>query len=293
MFADRLIAATRAQGHPLCVGLDPNPQMIPALFGPAGSLEACGAFFEAVLAALAGRVAVVKPQIGLFEAYGPAGYALCADLGRQAQGQGALVILDAKRGDIGSTADGYAAAALGPAPGFDADCVTVNPYMGLDTLEPYLPAVRTRAKGIAVLVRTSNPGARDLQELDCGGAPLWVRTAQMLAPLVDAHRGETGFSCVMVVAGATAPDQAARIRAVLPAALQLVPGYGAQGASATDAVAGFVAGPQGLEGGVVNASRGVLYPRAAGAAATLAEWRSAFTDNLDAVIADLSAAVRI
>lgn len=290
MFADRLIAATRAQGHPLCVGLDPNSELIPALFGPKGSLQACAAFFDAVLEGLAGKVAVIKPQIGLFEAYGPEGYALCAALSRQAQDQGALVILDAKRGDIGSTAEGYAAATLGPAPGFDADCVTLSPYMGLDTLAPYLPAVRTRSKGIAVLVRTSNAGARDLQERDCAGEPVWVRTAQMLAPLVDAHRGETGFSSVMVVAGATAPEQAARIRSVLPAALQLVPGYGAQGASAADAVAGFAPGPAGREGGVVNASRGVLYPKTA--AATLADWRAGFAANLDAVIADLSAAVR-
>jgi orotidine-5'-phosphate decarboxylase len=292
MFADRLIAATRAQGHPLCVGLDPNPALIPALFGPAGSLEACTAFFDAVLTGLAGRVSVIKPQIGLFEAYGPAGYALCADLTAKARKDGALVILDAKRGDIGSTAEGYAAAALGPAPGFDADCVTVNPYMGLDTLEPYRPAMQNCGKGIAVLVRTSNPGAADLQELDCGGEPLWVRTAQMLKPLAQAHVGESGFSSLMVVAGATAPEQARRIRDILPSALQLVPGYGAQGASARDAVAGFAPGPEGLEGGVVNASRGVLYPKTAAVAATLADWRAAFDANLDATIADLSAAVR-
>ena len=90
MFADRLIAATRAQGHPLCVGLDPNPELIPAMFGPKGSLQACADFFGAVLEGLAGKVVVIKPQIGLFEAFGPAGYGLCADLVRQSQDQGAL-----------------------------------------------------------------------------------------------------------------------------------------------------------------------------------------------------------
>src|SRR5262249_53207168 len=158
-------------------------------------------------------------------------------------------------------------ATLGAAPGFDADCVTVNPYLGKDSLEPFLRAAEQRSKGVAVLVRTSNPGARDLQDLDVKGEPLWRRTAEMLAPL--AKRLQNGdWSGLMAVAGATYPDEARALRAALPASLFLVPGYGAQGASAADAVAGFTRTSYGLEGGVVSSSRAVLYPEAAQAART-------------------------
>lgn len=289
-FADRLIARTRALGHPLCVGLDPFPERIPALFGPAGSVAAAEAFFAAVIARLAGRVAAVKPQIGLFEPWGAAGVAAVERLCAQAQAAGLLVILDAKRGDIGTTAQGYARACLGPDPAFAADCVTVNPYMGLDTLEPFFAAAEQTAKGVAVLVRTSNPGARDFQDLDAGGAPVWARVAEALQPAMDRLRGLAGFSSLMIVAGATWPQEARTLRALLGQALFLVPGYGAQGGAAGDAVAGFVTGPAGLEGGLVSSSRAILYPP--GAHDTAAGWEQAFDSALAAATAELSAAVR-
>jgi orotidine-5'-phosphate decarboxylase len=290
-FSDRLIAATRQLGHPLCVGLDPFPERIPPLFGPAGSVEAADAFFTALIARLASKVAVVKPQIGLFEPWGAPGVALVERLCAQAQAAGLMVILDAKRGDIGTTAQGYARACLGPDPAFAADCVTVNPYMGLDTLEPFLTAAEAMGKGVAVLVRTSNPGAQDFQDLEVDGAPLWARVAEALRPATDRLQGET-FSSLMIVAGATWPEQARRLRAILPRALFLVPGYGAQGGAAREAVAGFTPGPGGLEGGVVSSSRAILYPPGAQEADSASAWERAIDAALEAAITDLAAAVR-
>jgi orotidine-5'-phosphate decarboxylase len=286
-FADALIAATRTLNTPLCVGLDPFPDQIPTIFGETGKLTTLEAFFIAVIDALAGKVAVVKPQIGLFEPWGSEGVALVGRLNAYAMSNGLLVILDAKRGDIGSTAQGYARAYLGPDAQVACDCITINPYLGLDTLEPFAAMAEQHGKGIAVLVRTSNPGAADFQDLDVGGAPLWTRVGEKLVALQDRLIGNSGFSSLMVVCGATWPEEAKRLRAILPKSLYLVPGYGAQGGAALDAVAGFVAGPVGLEGGVVSSSRGILYPKAGAFADDFASWREILDANLDAAIIDL------
>ena len=291
-FAARLHAATRACGAPLCVGLDPFPDRIPALFGDATKDAAVvEKFFDAILDTIAGKCAAVKPQIGLFEPYGPEGVAVARRLTQQAQSRGIPVILDAKRGDIGTTADGYVRATLGPAPGFDADCVTVNPYMGLDTIEPFLAHAEANGKGVAVLVRTSNPGARDMQDLLVDGAPLWVRVAEMLRPAMERMAKGADWSDLMIVAGATYPEEARRLRQILPNALFLAPGYGAQGASAADAMAGLVwreGANEPPQGGVVSSSRAILYPPAAGAARTMGAWRAAIDAAVDAALTELS-----
>jgi orotidine-5'-phosphate decarboxylase len=285
-FAARLHAAIDACGAPLCVGFDPLPDQIPALFGDARSdVRAVEAFCVEVLERVAGKCAAIKPQLGFFEPYGEDGTAVARALTAQARARGVPVILDAKRGDIGSTAEGYARATLGAPPGFDADCVTVNPYLGRDSLEPFFALAETRGKGVAVLVRTSNPGARDLQDLDVGGAPLWVRVAEMLAPAM-ARLAHGAWSDLMIVAGATWPEESRRLRQLLPQALILAPGYGAQGAGAADAVAGLV----GRRGGVVSASRSVLYPPAAKAARTMADWRAAIDAAVEAARAELAGA---
>ena len=288
-FADRLIDSVRAKNTPLCVGLDPVLERIPSLFGDARvDLGALEKFCDAVVAIAARHAAVLKPQVGFFEPFGPEGVRIAQAACSNAQAHGMIALLDAKRGDIGTTAEGYARACLGPAPGFDADCVTVNPYLGKDSLEPFLVAAEKAGKGVAVLVRTSNPGARDLQDLDVGGAPLWRRVAEMIAPESARLKGNSGWSGLMTVAGATYPEEARALRHVLPEALFLVPGYGAQGASATDAVAGFVRGKNGLEGGVVSSSRAVTYPPAAQSAQTMATWREA----IDAAMAHAAAELR-
>ena len=293
-FADRLIEAVRRAGAPLCVGLDPFPERVPALFGDArADVSALTRFGEAFIDVAAQHAGVLKPQLGLFEPYGPEGAVIARDLAAFARARGMLVILDAKRGDIAATAQGYARACLGPAPGFDADCVTVNPYLGMDSLEPFLALAEASGKGVAVLVRTSNPGARDLQDLDAGGAPLWRRVAEMIAPASARLRGASGWSGLMAVAGATYPDEARVLRAILPEALLLVPGYGAQGAGATAAVAGFVAGKYGREGGVVSSSRALAYPPGAQAATSLAEWRAAIGQAMRQAAGELRAACAV
>jgi orotidine-5'-phosphate decarboxylase len=290
-FADRLIESVRARNTPLCVGLDPFADKIPALFGNAGEdTSAVLKFGTAIIDIARQHACVLKPQLGLFEQFGEMGYAVARMLVAYAQTEGMLVILDAKRGDIGTTAEGYARATIGGAPGFNADAVTVNPYMGKDTLEPFISRAEAEAKGVIVLVRTSNPGAGDFQDLQVGGAPVWRRVAEIVAPECARLRGASGWSGLMAVAGATYPDEARALREAMPEALFLVPGYGAQGASAADAVAGFVQGAHGREGGVVSSSRAVLYPQAAQAAKTMAEWRAAIGDAMAAAASELRAA---
>jgi orotidine-5'-phosphate decarboxylase len=294
-FADRLIDAARQLG-PLCVGIDPHVGRIPALFGgdtPDG-IEAWGC---AVVEAATGRVAAVKPQAGLFERHGPQGMAALQAVSRAAQAAGLLVLMDAKRGDIGSTAEGYAAAYLGEDAPFPCDALTVNPYMGLDTLEPYVREAEENGRGVIVLTRTSNPGSADFQSQDMNGVPLYARVVEALAPMVKRLEGASGWSSLMMVTGATGPEEARAIRALSPTALFLVPGYGAQGAGAQEAMAGFVpgrrgeSGGNGLEGGLVNASRSVTFPPDAQNAETLPEWRNAVISAIDAAQADLLAAV--
>ncbi|MBI1187871.1 MAG: orotidine-5'-phosphate decarboxylase [Alphaproteobacteria bacterium] len=290
VFADRLRDAVARIGAPLCVGLDPFPDRLPALFGDGEDLSAWERFFTEILALAASRAAIVKPQLGLFEAFGAEGYALARALTASARAQGLLVLLDAKRGDIGSTAEGYAKAALGPAPGFDADCVTVNPYLGRDSLTPFLNLAAAHGKGVAILARTSNTGAADLQDAPSSNGPLWERTAAMIAAEAPRLAGHGGWSGTMAVVGATWPEEARRARTLMPKTLFLVPGYGAQGASGADAVAGFVPGPSGLEGGIVSSSRAVLYPKSADSAASLSAWREAVAGAMDAAHAELAAA---
>jgi orotidine-5'-phosphate decarboxylase len=290
-FADRLIESVRRRNTPLCVGLDPFPDRIPALFGDAREeIAAIARFGEAIVALAAQHVGVFKPQLGLFEPFGPDGVRVAQEIVTEARAAGMVVILDAKRSDIGSTAEGYARATLGPAPGFDADCVTVSPYLGKDSLEPFIALAERERKGVAVLVRTSNPGARDLQDLALAGRALWESVALMIGDASKRLRGAEGWSGLMAVAGATYPDEARRLRALLPDSLFLVPGYGAQGGRAEDALAGFVKKAKGREGGVVNSSRAVTYPEPAQRAKTMEDWRAAIGDAMAAAAAELRAA---
>ena len=288
MFADRLAAATAKHG-PLCVGIDPHKGRVPSLFG-GDTGEGIAHWGEAIVEIAAGRVAAVKPQVGLFERLGPEGMAALQRVCSAARQAGLLVLADAKRGDIGSTAEGYAAAYLEAGGPFEADAVTVNPYMGLDTLEPFMRQAETHDKGVIVLARTSNPGSADFQAKDMSGAPLYSRVVEALAPFIDRLEGTSGWSGLMLVTGATGPDEARALRALAPKSLFLVPGYGAQGAGAAEAMAGFIRSENGLVGGLVNASRSVTFPKSADSASRLADWRASITEAIDAAQADLKSA---
>jgi orotidine-5'-phosphate decarboxylase len=298
-FADRFIASARLLKNPLCVGLDPHLERIPAPFGVrvddlASDQTADGvqAFFEAVIDACAGKVPIVKPQIAFFEQLGWRGIRVLEALVKRARDRGLLVVLDAKRGDLASTAQAYAQSYLLPNSPCRADAITLNPYLGMDSLQPFLDASRAHGVGLFVLARTSNPGAAHFQSQLIDGVPLYERVAEALVPWSQDLCGETGWSNLGVVAGATYPTEAARLRRVLPNALFLVPGYGAQGASVGATLAGFIAKGDHLEGGMVSSSRGILFGDGP-AAQDLDEWRSSFTARLDDARRELSEAVTL
>jgi orotidine-5'-phosphate decarboxylase len=298
-FADRLIQRVRQLGHPLCVGLDPHLPGIPPLFrrgsmnkSDSQTAAAVESFLLAVLDRVADRVAMVKPQSAFFEQLGWRGVQVLDHLVAAARARGLLVLLDAKRGDIDSTAAAYAAY-LDPHGALPVDAITVNPYLGRDTLASFIDVASHNDRGVFVLVKTSNPGSGDYQDRLIDGRPLFELVAESLAEIADRLRGPaTGWSSLGVVVGATYPAQSQRIRTLLPRALFLVPGYGAQGGGARDAVSGFAAGPDGrLEGGFVNSSRGILFP-ADGATSDARAWEQAIDAAIDRAIADLTAAVQ-
>ena len=290
-FADRLIAATRASG-PLCVGVDPHIALIPPLFGEPGP-EAAARWGVALIERCAGKAGVVKPQAGLFERWGASGLMALQEVCTAAKQAGLLVILDAKRGDIGTTAEGYAEGYLGANGTCPCDAITVNPYMGVETIEPFVKVAEREGKGVVVLARTSNPGSADFQSKLIDGEPLYIHVAKALAPMITRLRSkETGWSGLMLVAGATGPAEAGRLRAAAGEALFLVPGYGAQGAGARDALAGFVQGPRGLEGGVVSASRSASSPAGALEASSASNWEQLVDRAIIAAQGELRAAAK-
>ncbi len=290
------MARLRALGHPLCVGLDPHLERIPALFhgGATSPLDprtppAVEAFLKAVIDRVAARVAIVKPQAAFFERLGWPGLRALTGVAAHAHEHGLKVLLDAKRGDIGSTAAAYAAAYLGSESPLPADAITINPYLGCDTLDPFVDTAQRNGRGLFVLVKTSNPGSGDFQDREV--APrgrLFEHVATSLAERSAALAGpRTGYSSLGVVVGATYPGESERVRELLPKALFLVPGYGAQGAGAEEALRGFVRGPDGrLEGGLVNSSRGILFPPGSDAGSAKA-WEQAIDDAVDRAVDEL------
>jgi orotidine-5'-phosphate decarboxylase len=275
-FADRLLSAVEAKGSPVCVGIDPRfdrlPEELQRGSDEAGRLQTLRTFCEEVLRIVEPYVPAVKPQSAYFEAYGPPGVEAYYDVVRRARDLGLLVVGDVKRNDIGSTAAAYAAGHVtaDAAP----DAVTVGGYFGTDGLAPFLDAARDAGRGLFVLVRTSNPSAGDVQDVpDADGRPLYERVAELVARLGRGEGliGERGYSAVGAVVGATYPEQARALRAIMPEQIFLVPGYGAQGATAADCAAAFR--PDGT-GAIVNASRSVLYAHQREEYAEL-DWRQA------------------
>jgi orotidine-5'-phosphate decarboxylase len=288
-FADRLMERVGTLG-PLCVGIDPHPALLPSLFGAADA-QAAASWGVALVERAAGRVAVVKPQAGLFERWGSKGLAALEQVCEAARCAGLVVILDAKRGDIGTTADGYAEGYLGEASSCPCDAITVNPYMGVETIEPFVNVAARQGKGVVVLARTSNPGSQDFQAQLVDGQPLYIHVARALQPMIARLRGTGGWSGLMLVAGATGPEDARRLREAAGEALFLVPGYGAQGAGASAAVAGFVRRGARLEGGVVNASRSVASPEGSLTAGSVSQWEALIDQAISTAQAELVAAV--
>ncbi|MBL9124218.1 MAG: orotidine-5'-phosphate decarboxylase [Planctomycetaceae bacterium] len=267
-FSDRLAAAVRRTRAPILAGLDPRWEQLPeplrAGVDPADRTavaQVYAAFCRGVIDAVQGLVPGVKPQAAFFEQLGPAGMTALAEVLDYAHRAGLMVVLDGKRNDIGSTAEAYADAYLG-APGLSpwgADALTVSPYLGDDSLAPFVETAQARDAGIFVLVKTSNPGGGRFQDLIADGAPLYRHVAQLVEQYAAASRAACGYGAIGAVVGATYSAQLAELRGAMPTSWLLVPGYGAQGGGARDVAGAFDS--QGL-GAVINNSRGLIFAHA-------------------------------
>ncbi|MFC1600210.1 orotidine-5'-phosphate decarboxylase [Patescibacteria group bacterium] len=273
-FADRLNALIKTKGSAICVGLDPRMDQIPKHITEAAAKEhddpfvaAAAAIIEfnkGIIDAIADLVPVVKPQVAFYEVFGAPGMQAYKETIDYAQSKDLIVIADAKRNDIGSTAQAYADTYLGMTDvygesraAFDADAITVTPYLGYDGIKPFVDNCKEFGKGIFILVKTSNPSSGDLQDLELkeGGS-----IYEVMGNLVDSWGaddiGESGYSFVGAVVGATFPRQAEKLRKIMPHAIFLVPGYGAQGGGAQDVKPCF---KEDGTGAIVNSSRGITY----------------------------------
>jgi len=276
-FADRLAEAVERKHSQLVVGLDPVPDQLPVelrgetVLGRAHAAAACARFCCGIVDAVAPYAVAVKPQSAFFEALGSDGFRALEEVCDYASAAGLLVVADAKRGDIGSTARAYAAAFVEPrgeAPPL-ADAVTLNPYLGRDSVEPFLAASRRNGAGLFCIVKTSNAGSGDVQDAVLSdGRRLWQHVAGLVREWGEELVGERGLSTVGAVVGATYPREVAELRRLLPQAVLLLPGVGAQGARPADVERAFTSGPASA---LVAASRSVIYAyRSAGG-----DWRSA------------------
>ena len=269
---DALLSRIDALNNPTVVGLDPTLEMIPsylreekfAQYGktPEAVAEMFLAFNRTILTAVQGIVPAVKPQIAFYERYGLAGLSAYEKTAALAKEMGFVVIGDIKRGDIGSTAQAYADAWLGETrvgeashPVFNADCVTLNGYMGSDTIEPFVEACKAGDKCLFLLVKTSNPGSGELQNMVAGDRLVYKVMGDMTAKLGKGTEGRYGFHLAGAVVGATYPSDMRELRRRLEHTFFLVPGYGAQGGTAEDVQYAF---DKYGHGAIVNSSRGIM-----------------------------------
>ena len=278
-FGNRLVQKIRETKSFLCIGLDPHLDLIPKIFNVNNSkFEQVEKFCYSLLNCCIGLVPAIKPQIALFEQLGPKGMTLLATLCEFAQTKGILVIMDAKRGDIGSTSQAYANAYLGKNAPFPSDALTVNPWLGLDSLEPFFIKVKEEGSGLFILTHTSNVGSKDLQEVVLqNGLKCYEHLATILKPVVDKNEGSLGLSSIGLVSGATFKKQALELRSLLPNSPFLIPGYGAQGAGAADAIAPLIPDPTipGLKNfGLINASRSISFPENSYSAKNIDDWKN-------------------
>lgn len=296
-FGDRLADLVAARESQIVLGLDPDPARLWAGSGDAVPAEgtaaeraaaAVAAHCRAVIAAVAPAVVAIKPQLACFERLGAPGRAALGDACAAAHEAGLLVLADGKRGDIDVSATAYAQSLVGrtetpygPVEGLGADAITASPYMGVDTVRSLLDLTRPAGAGVFVLVRTSNPGAADVEDvaLAAGGA-LWEHVAGLVSGLgAEAPGPRSGLADVGAVVGATAPEHVGRMRELMPAAVFLLPGVGAQGGRVEDLAPAWAPGPA---GGLVTASRSIVQAAERGGSGTPAEAARAEAERLRA-----------
>lgn len=310
-FAQRVATAISKKGNPVCMGIDPDISAFPAFIINASLRQSGGGAntdqfvqtalctaYKAAIEETAAILPFVKPNSAFFEQYGVSGMAAFAEISRCAEEAGVLVIADAKRGDIGSTAAAYAKAFLGSVVfggkevrGFIADALTVNPYLGFDTMEPFVEQAQRNKRGIFLLLRTSNPGSHHIQLLgapqgDCPATKVKDWLKERCA--VDGALDNSGYSAIGAVVGATHPEELQQLRAELPHTLFLIPGMGAQGATASDVVRGMDSRGQGA---IINLSRGIFNAEVM-AANDMAEFRGRIKRNVEAAAENIAVALR-
>lgn len=263
-FADRLIKAIQQKGAPICVGLDPRLEQIPSFIREEkiakkgrnfeAAAEAILDFNKGIIDAVHDLVPAVKPQFAFYLQYGFSGVRAFEETCKYAQEKGLIVIADAKCNDIGSTAEAYARAFL---MSFNCDAVTVNPYLGYDGVKPFIEVCKKHGKGIFVLVKTSNPSSGDLQDrITEDKLRNYEVTAHFLESWGADEIGKSGYTSIGAVVGATYPDEAARLRKLMPHVYFLVPGFGAQGGTAADVKQCF--NKDGL-GALINSGRDIIF----------------------------------
>lgn len=303
-FADALLAAIEAKGTPLIVGIDPVYEQLPeAIRGHRemndaddleSSVDAILEFCTRLLKVVAPHVPAVKINSAFFEQYFSYGYEAFGAVVQEAAAHGLLVINDCKRADIGNTSERYALGTLAD-PSFASmddmtgpDAVTLAPYMGEDSVGPFIKVAADEGKGVFVLVRTSNPGAAAIQDaLLQDGTPVYQHVGKLVAKWGEGLVGQRGYSSVGAVVGATNPEQLATLRGLLPQTIFLVPGYGAQGGSAADVARAFKADGTGA---IINSSRGIIYAHKAPAYAGIG-WEKAVEAAVIAAKKEIGAAI--
>ncbi|MCA8990627.1 MAG: orotidine-5'-phosphate decarboxylase [Planctomycetaceae bacterium] len=301
MFSTRLHNAIVAKKTAALVGLDPRWGQLPkslkakAEAGGGPCYEIMARAFEEfclrIIDVVADRIPAVKPQSAFFEELGPAGVHALQRVNKAARERGLIVICDAKRGDIGSTAEAYAKAYLaGEDPNaapFAADALTVNPYMGTDTLQPFVDRAQECGAGLYVLVRTSNPGSGEFQEVESKAGKVYQQVARAVEQISAAQEAGTGYGNVGAVVGATYPAELTELRQTMPHVPLLIPGYGSQGGNASDVAGGL--DERGL-GAIVNSSRGIIFAYQKGDFAHFGEerWEEAVSAATDAMREDLA-----
>ena len=266
---DVLIEKIKETGNPTVMGLDPRYEMLPKCVIEKypttleGVAQAIVEYNKALIDATCDIVPAIKPQIAFYEMYGIPGMQAFKETCEYAKQKGMIVIADIKRGDIGSTAQGYSNAYLGKTKIgeseesiYDIDFVTVNPYMGTDCVKPFIEDCKKYNKGLFILVKTSNPSSGELQDLKLeNGEEVYTRVAKLVENWGEELRGECNYSSIAAVVGATYPEQLKQIRETAPHTYFLIPGYGAQGGKVEDIALGF---DQNGLGGIVNASRSLM-----------------------------------
>ena len=295
-FGNRLVTKIRSSKSFLCLGVDPHLNLIPKIFDVntktsniVGKVEK---FCFSLLDAAVGLVPAIKPQIALFEQLGPDGMKLLSSLCKHAHSQNFLIIMDAKRGDIGSTSQAYANAYLGKDAPFPSDALTINPWLGIDSLEPFFKKASETSSGLFVLVHTSNKGSKDIQEMSLStGIKCYEHLANILKPIVEKNKGALGLSSIGVVSGATFREESVALRKLLPNAPFLIPGYGTQGASAKDACAPLVQDIKHsnlLNFGLINASRSILFSEDSYLANNIEEWQKIILSKINSINNELT-----